>query len=204
MNNERQSIKQALKNYYLSKSLSDAQNKSLQALQKSLQQPLENVRPNKPFALQWVGSIAVSFLLLIIVFAYSHTPAVITAAYADVSTDATLYNGLQLPTSQWLSETNIVGVPQKYPVEMSKFCNLDQYKTTHLRIAGAEQGTMHLFFHHGGHPVHWLNRTGTIDEMNWKMIEVRDDLTVIVLYADNMRESAMQNILGEMLPELHA
>ena len=37
-----------------------------------------------------------------------------------------------------------------------------------------------------------------------KIIEVRDDLTVIVLYTDDMRESAMQNILGEMLPELQA
>ena len=204
MNNERQPIKQAVKNYYTSKSLSDAQNQSLQALQKTLQQSLENKHSNRPFALQWAGSIAASLLLFIIVFGYAHTPAVITAAYADMMRDADLNNGMQSTMSQWLSEKSIDGVPQKYPVEMSKFCKLDQYKTTHLRIAGAEQGTMHLFFHHGDRPMHWMNRTGTVDEMNWKMIEVREDLTVIVLYTDDMRESAMQNILGEMLPESQA
>lgn len=204
MNNKKQPIKQAVKTFYKSRSLSDTQHQSLQALQETLQQPPEESHSSRPFVLQWVGSIAASLLLFIIVLGYAHTPAVITAAYADMIIDADLNNGMQSTTSQWMSENSIGGVPQKYPVEMSKFCNLDQYKTTHLRIAGAEQGTMHLFFHHGNRPMHWLNLAGTVDEMNWKMIEVREDLTVIVLYTDDMRESAMQNILGEMLPELQA
>jgi len=204
MNSERQPIKQAVKTFYTSKPLSDTQQQSLQDIQQRLQQPQGNTHSNKPVGLQWLGSIAASFLLFIIVFGYAHTPAVITAAYADVLLDADLYNGMQSPMNQWLSENHIDGVPQKYPVEMSKFCKLDQYKTTHLRIAGAEQGTMHLFFHHGDRPMYWVNRTGTVDEMNWRMIEIREDMTVIVLYTDDMRESAMQNILGEMLPELQA
>ena len=204
MDNKKQPIKQAVKIYYTSKSLSDAQNQSLQELQKTLQPLQENTHLNKPFVLPWVGSIAASLLLFTIVFAYTHTPTVITAAYADIIIDAALDNGMQSTMSQWLSEKSIGTVPHKYSVEMSKFCNLDQYRTTHLRIAGVEQGTMHLFFHHGDRPVYWLNRTGTVDEMNWKMIEVRKDLTVIVLYTDDMRESAIQNILGEMLPRLQA
>jgi len=204
MNNERQSIKQAVKSYYTSKSLSDVQNQSLLALQKTLQPSKENTPSDKPFTLQWVGSIAASLLLFIIVFGYTYTPAVITAAYADVMIDADLNNGMQSTMSQWMSDNHIRGVPQRYSVEMSKFCNLDQYKTTHLRIAGSEQGIMHLFFHHGDSHMHQLKRTGTVDKMNWKMIEVRENLTVIVLYTDDMRESAMQNILGEMLPELQA
>lgn len=204
MNNEKQPIKQAIKTYYASKSLSDAQTQSLQAMQQLMQQAPGNKHSNRPYALQWVGSIAASLLLFIIVFSYAHTPAVVTAAYADMMIDADLNNGMQSTMSQWMSENSIDGVPQKYPVEMSKFCSLDKYKTTHLRIAGAEQGTMHLFFHHGGRPMHWLNRTGTVDKMNWKMIKVREDMTVIVLYTDDMRESAIQNILGEMLPELQA
>jgi len=204
MNNDRQPIKQAIKNYYSSKTLSDTQNQSLLSLQKTLQQTPEHTPPNRRFTIQWAGSIAASFLLLIMVFAYTHTPAVITAAYTDLNKDAILHNGLQLPASKWLSENNIAAVPQKYPVEMSKFCKLDQYKTTHLRIAGAEKGTLHLFFHHGKHPMHWLNRTGKVNKMNWKMIDIRDNLTVIVLYTDDMRESAIQNILSDMLPEFQA
>lgn len=45
-----------------------------------------------------------------------------------------------------MSENNIYEVPQEYLVEMIKRCNLVQYQTTHLPIAGAEQGMMHVFF----------------------------------------------------------
>jgi hypothetical protein len=43
-----------------------------------------------------------------------------------------------------------------------------------------------------------------VGEMNWKSIKVRNDLTVVVLYTKDMRDSAMQNILGGMFPELQA
>lgn len=199
----RQPLKQALKKYYASKSLSDSQLDSLQALQKN-QQQLESMGVNKPYALQWMGSVAAALLLFLMAFVYMHTPAVISDAYADMVKDASLNNQMQSSVRHWMNENSIGGVPQNYPVEMSKFCHLDKYETTHLRVAGAEQGTMHLFFHRGKRPIHWMNRSGSVDDMGWKMIEVREGLTVIVLYTHDMRASAIQAILSGMLPGLQA
>lgn len=200
MNNAKHPVKQAVKEFYAPKKLSDSQHQVLHTLQEKLQQ--EQTPSKIFFVLPWAGSIAASFLLFFVVFGFMQTPAVITAAYTDIRKDAGLNNGMPSILNQWMDENGIGSVPQKYPVEMSKFCSLNQYQTTHLRIAGSEQGMMHLFFHYGNRPMHWFNRTGTVDEMNWKLIKIREDLTVIVLYTDNMRESAIQNILEKMLPEL--
>jgi hypothetical protein len=202
MNNEKQPVKLAIKRYYAEKTLSDIQ---LQALQNTLQdylpQSQNSINSKRFITLQRLASIAASLLLFVIVYGYAHTPSVITSAYADIQLDAGINNGLQASISQWMSENRIRNVPLQYPVEMSKRCHLDEYKTTHMRIAGYERGTMHLFLHRGN-AMPWIKRTGTVGEMNWKLIKARDDLTVIVLYTRDMRESAIQNVLGEMFSEL--
>ena len=105
---------------------------------------------------------------------------------------------------QWLGENNIRPIPQKYPVEMSKFCKLDQYLTTHFRVAGVEQGKLHLFFHQGDRPVHWFNRKGELNSMNWRLLKVSENLTLIVLFTEDMREAAVEQILDKILPHLQA
>jgi len=195
-------VKAAVRAFYTSKLLSDNQQQSLDDLQQSLKTH-QSIRSNLTLLI-WTGSIAASLLLFITVFSYIQTPDLIIAAYADTLKDSNLNNGMETNMKEWMTDNHINSAPIKYPVEMSKICKLNQYKTTHLRIAGAEQGTMHIFFHNGEMSTHWRKSTGTIDELNWKLIKVRDKLTVIVFYTDDMRESAIQNILGEMLPELHA
>jgi len=202
MKDKRQPIKQAIKIFYASKHLSDTQYQKLQALQKKRQQP-QNIRSSKKtFISFWTASVAASLLMFTVTFSYMQPPMLITAAYADILKDADLHNGMQEKTHQWMNQYGIGNVPRKYHVEMSKFCNLNQYQASHLRIAGAEQGILHIFLHQGHRPIHWLNRTGTVNELNWKLIKVRDDLTLIVMHTDDMRETAIQHILGEMLPDL--
>lgn len=204
MNHKKLPIKQAIKAYYSARSLSDAQLQSLQRLQQSASQQQTETKPQRTSGFKWLTSIAASFLILAVFVTYLQTPAIITAAYADIKTDADTKNGLPSSMSQWMINNRIEHVPQKYKVEMSKFCQLQQHQTTHLRIAGATQGKMHLFFHHGDKPIHWLNRSGTDEQMNWKLVQVREDLSLIVMYTHDMREEAVRDILGEMLPELHA
>ena len=204
MNDRKQPVKVAVKAFYASRQLSDVQQQLLDELQQPQQQTIENTRSNNFFTRPWVGSIAASLLLFIVIFSYAYTPAVITAAYADTLQDAKLNNGMQVSMNQWMIDNRINGVPEEYPVEMSKFCNIDQYQTTHLRIAGVEQGVLHIFMHSGAISGVWGKYTGTIDEMNWKLIKIRDEMTLIVLYSNDMRDSAVQNILDEMLPELQA
>jgi len=199
MNNKRHPVKQAVKHYYAEKSLSEAQ---LYVLQKQLKRATRN-KFTYPGVIKWVGSLAASLVFFSIFFGYLQTPAVIGNAYADIKKDAEIYNGLQPSIVQWMNKNHIAAVPRQYPVEMSKFCQLDQYLTAHVRVAGVKQGNMHLFFHRGKVPLSWINRSGVLDRMNWKLLKVRDNLILIVLYSHDMREKAVQYILGEILPELH-
>lgn len=200
MNNKRHSVKQAIKDYYAGKSLSNAQ---FYELQKQLKKNIRNKFACRG-AIKWAGSLAASLVFFSMFFSYLQTPAVIGDAYADSKKDAEIHNGLQSSIVQWMNKNDIAAVPRQYPVEMSKFCQLDQYLTAHVRVAGVEQGKMHLFFYRGEAPLYWIDRSGVLDRMNWKLLKVRDNLTVIVLYSHDMREKAVQYILGEILPELHA
>ena len=204
MNNEKQAVKEALKEYYVGSSLSDEQLKSLQVMQNIPPQYSVQNNKNHYHVFKWMGSIAASIMLFVVLIGYLKTPEVISAAYVDAAKDARIHNGMQTSIAQWLSEINITSVPDKYPVEMSKFCKLNNYLTTHFRIAGVEQGELHLFFHHGSRPIYWFNSSGDIDDMKWKLVKVRDDLTLIVMYTSEMREKSVQFILDKMLPELLA
>lgn len=206
MSNTRQSVKQAVKNYYAERSLSDAQ---LQTLQQALnevetQNSIKRYGRSRSNVIKWASSLVASILLVMLALVYVQTPTVVTAAYADLSKDSGLSNGLQSSMQQWLGENGLGSVPQQYAVEMSKFCRLEQYLTTHIGIAGVEQGKLHLFFHQGERPVYWVNRTGVLQNMNWKLLKVGNDLTLIVMYTQDMRETAVEQILAEILPSLQA
>jgi len=203
MNNDKQVVKQALKTFYADKSLSDSQ---LQTLQQTLTSRLtkdgENITSDKNISvIKWLGSIAASFLIIWMTV-YLHTPQLVSSAYADIQKDESLNTGMPLAIKQWLDESNIASVPSQYPVEMSKFCRLDQSLTMHMRIAGKEQGELNVFFHHGEPRLFWFNGAGKLNDMNWRLLKVRKNLTLVVLYTQDMREKSVQHILNEMLPEL--
>ena len=204
----RHPFKQAVKAFYEDKTLSDVQMDALQkrlAEHEAVDEPIHQKpvsRYSKQSVYKWTGSMAASFLLFVVMMSYLQTPDLINFAYADIQKDVHLNNGMQSSMQQWLDENNIASVPALYPVEMSKFCRLDRALTTHLRIAGKEQGLLNVFFHQGARPLHWFGGAGTVDDMNWKLVKVRSDLTLVVLYSQDMREKSVLHILHEMLPEL--
>ncbi len=200
---KQQSIKQALKTFYANQSLS---NQQVAKLQKMLRQN-ETTPSNKNKTLgvlKWMAAMAVSLLMVVALMTYLQTPALITSAYADIYKDANLNNGMPASMRQWLTANKIADVPALFPVKMSKFCRLAGLVTTHLRIAGKQQGEMNVFFHHGDAELSLHSQSGKVDDMNWRLLKVRDDLTLIVLYTHDMREKSVNTILQAMLSELQA
>ena len=203
MMNKKQTLKLALKTYYANKRLSDRQ---LELVQQMLHTQAAQTTASSCSDIitsgtaKWLGALVVSLALLVVLLSYLQTPAVITDAYADVKKDASINNGMQTSMQQWMNENQIAVVPPQYTVEMSKFCRLDQYLTTHLRISGEQQEVVHLFFHYGKSSFGWRNKSGVMDKMNWKLLKARDNLTLIVLYSHEMREKTIQHILVQMLP----
>ena len=207
VNIKKEPLNQAVKKFYRRHSLSDKQlqtlfNQQIKAPTRSKKQLSDKRLFNKGMAI--AASFLVFFLLATVVFSRLQTPDIVTAAYADIKLDADLNNGMQTKLSQWMQKNHIAPVPQPYKVEMSKYCQLDNYKTTHLRIAGTERGTMHVFFHRGKQPFFLSNSSGVSENMNWQLIKVRDDLSLVVLRTADMREQAVKRILGGLLPELQA
>ncbi len=200
-----QAMKSALKAYYADKSLSTAQLDNLQSiLQQKTEQKVSRRFVKQPAVLAWLGTLAASLFLAVLLLSSWQTPALITSAYADIYKDANLKNGMQVSMQQWLAINGIAAVPIQFPVKMSKFCRLDQKLTMHLRIAGKEQGEMNVFFHRGEASLYWSDRSGRVDDMNWKLLKVADDLTLVVLYTQDMREKSVDFILDEMLAGLEA
>ena len=201
----KQPFQQAVKKFYKEKKLSDVQLEKMQRLFHQQEAGVSARYKNKKSLWVW-GLPAIFFVFALGYFKFPLivTPDVIQAAYADISKDSELHNGMAASMRQWLDENAIASIPQQYAVEMSKFCVLDRYLTTHLRIAGAEQGKLHLFFHQGKDLAGWKSRSGVLQRMNWKLLEVHTGLTLIVMYTHDMRESAVEQILDELLPHLQA
>jgi hypothetical protein len=201
MNSKKQSVKQSLKKHYENASLTDNQ---LLALQQTLNSHQKNKYKNFGInsILKWSSSVVVSVSLVVMILINFQTPQLVSSAYADIFKDANLNNGMQIPMQQWLSENNISNIPVEYKVIMSKFCRINNSVTTHLRIAGKKQGEMNVFFHPGHASKLWHANSGKVDDMNWKLVNVREDLSLIVLYTHDMREKSVQYILGKLLPEL--
>lgn len=154
--------------------------------------------------LRWIKHLAIAAsltLCLILTSLYWQTPILISAAYADINKDTHVENGFSSKHFQELRQMSIGRPPESMKVEMSKYCNLSNYQSTHFRIAGEQQGKVNIFFLSENKLHHWGKSEGMINELHWKLLYVHDNLTVIVLYTHDMKVSGVQNLLNSMLPE---
>jgi len=211
MNNDNvKPFKQAVNSYYKSKNLSAEKLQVLSELTENIESKSSN-KANKvaykyrPNIWAWSASaLAASFMIATLVIGYYQQPDIITAAYEDTIKDAELNNGFAQQHKDWIAVNQILPAPAEYPVEMSKFCDLNGEKTTHLRIAGQTQGKMNVFFKKGPQPYRLGKTSGKTENMRWRVLESNKDITVIVMYTEDMRENVVNNIITKMLPDLVA
>lgn len=210
MNNDAKPFKQAVSSYYRSKKMSAEKLQSLSALygQFERENVSKKVKPTHRNRLRvWsysASAIAASLIAAILFVSYQQQPELITAAYDDILKDANLNNGLAAQQKEWIAVNHIAPAPAEYKIEMSKFCELSGLKTTHLRIAGQLQGKVNIFFKKGPRPYRFGKTSGKKDSMYWKVLESKKDLTVILVYTEDMREKVVNNIINKMLPDLTA
>lgn len=153
---------------------------------------------------RWIKHLAIAAsltLCLILTSLYWQTPNLISAAYADINKDTHQDNGFSSEHFKWLRQFDIVQPPKTMKVEMTKYCNLSNYQSTHFRIAGKKQGKVDIFFLSEDKLRRWGKNEGMINDLHWKLLQVHDKLTVIVLYTQDMHASGVQKLLNTMLPE---
>lgn len=198
-------FKQAVKSHYESKGLSDEKLDKLSKLSEDFS--TESKVKNKSIYTRWslpISAVAASLIIAMVFLGVQREPEIITAAYNDILQDANLSNGYSQVQKDWIRVNNILPAPTDYNVEMSKFCNINGVKTTHLRIAGTHQGKMNVFFKKGNLPYRLSKSSGKTENMHWKVLESNKDITVIVMYTEDMRENVVNKIIGVMLPDLVA
>lgn len=119
----------------------------------------------------------------------------IKVAVKDINNDEEQHAGVILPVDSLITQTHIHYPPESMTVKMSKICNLDGNKTFHLKVAGEKQGEVHLFIKEGNFDLTPSSQNKT---MPWKLIKPRDNLSVLVLYTQDMNPANVDRLIQTM------
>jgi len=213
MKSDKIKLQHAVKFHYSEKSLYNKQQHDLKALQKKLMINTD-IKQNNFFnssrLICWMRynifapTMAITLMAAVFIFNFYQEPTIISAAYADVIQDKGLTNGLDKKSTDWMTNNQLLPVTDKFKVRMSKFCNINNNIIMHLRIDGKKKGAMNVFFHKSKQSITWKKKSGKKHKMQWKLIEVKEDLSLIEMYTSDMRQQSVDVILNAMLKELVA
>jgi len=150
--------------------------------------------------LRWavVAGLALMALLLTPLLK-SPAPDLVSAAISDIVNDDKQQVGMTLTLDEVLQASHLQPPPPSMAVAMSKYCQLNGNKTTHLKIAGAKQGYVHLFIRQGNfEATGWQADDRSSSPMPWRLLKPRKDLTVLVLYTRDMNPASVDTLLQTM------
>ena len=119
----------------------------------------------------------------------------INVAVRDIGNDEKQHAGIILPVELLIAQAYIHYPPKSMTVKMSKMCDLDGNKTIHLKVAGEKQGEVHLFIKEGNFDLKPSSQNKT---MPWKLIKPRDNLSVLVLYTQDMNPANVDRLIQTM------
>ena len=159
--------------------------------------PTKNAWPAKRLL-----AVAAAFTLalgVVLVNYYPATPALVNAALRDIHNDEAQGIGVTVPVSL-VAEIEKVKLPPPFmPVEMTKYCNLVGHQTLHVKVSGEKQGKVHLFMTNEGFDLRfWQARQGAMHSMPWRLIKPRGDLSVLVLYTEDMNPANVDKLIQAM------
>lgn len=148
----------------------------------------------------WLAATAASLLLAAFVLRIGFsTPTVIEAALADIVADEKHQAGVSITMDSILATTHIRPPIDSMLVRMTKYCSLNRDKTIHMQIAGTKQGSVHLFVKEGQFDKQlWQDNSGQSNEMEWKIIKPRHNLSVLVLRTTDMNPENVERLIQHM------
>lgn len=122
----------------------------------------------------------------------------ISIAINDINKDKKQHVGITLPMELLVKQANIHLPPDSMPIEMIKLCNLNGNKTTHIKVAGTKQGAVHLFIKEGDFNASLWESTHNPPTMPWRLIKPRNDLSVLVVYTEDMNPASVDKLIQTM------
>ena len=134
----------------------------------------------------------------ILVNNHSTSQDLITIAINDINKDEKHHVGITLPIELVVKQANIHLPPESMPVAMTKLCNLNGNKTTHIKVAGAKQGAVHLFIKMGDFDASLWESKDNTPAMPWRLIKPRHDLSVLVVFTEDMNPASVDKLIQTM------
>lgn len=154
---------------------------------------------NKPAKYILVAASLVCLVLGTILINRVSTPVdLISIAINDINKDEKSHTGITLPLELMVKQVNVQLPPESMPVEMTKLCNLNGNKTMHIKVAGANRGAVHLFIKKGDFDASLWESATNVPIMPWRLIKPRQDLSVLVVYTEDMDPASVDNLLQTM------
>jgi len=143
-----------------------------------------------------VASFALAFFVSIQIL---KTPTFVDAAVNDIISDGKSNIGLSIPLEAILVRHDIQLPPATMPIKMTKFCTIDNLKTTHIQVNGKDKGEVHLFIKQGEFDTtFWQAQQGEVVAMPWKLIKSEKDLSILVLYSADMNPGKVEIMIQKM------
>ena len=170
-------------------------------LQENWQQQLNQPKRKRPLTPLRIAFASLTLVIVAVISATvgQQTPTVVLAAYQDIEKDKLLNIGISVPKQVWLTQHQIHAPLNEMKIEMTKFCNIAQHHTVHLKIAGKERGNVHIFLYQGDlNPAFWQKSRGDINTMPWRILQPRKDLSVLVLYSSDMDSVNVDRLIDAM------
>ncbi|WP_455218501.1 DUF3379 family protein [Kaarinaea lacus] len=156
-------------------------------------------RSNKPVKYILVAASLFGIIIGTVLVNNLSTPDdLISIAINDINKDEKQHIGVTLPVESVLKQANIHLPPDSMPIEMAKLCNLSGNKTTHIKVAGAKQGAVHLFIRAGDFDASLWQSENNKPAMPWRLIKPRNDLSVLVVYTEDMNPASVDKLIHTM------
>lgn len=154
---------------------------------------------HKPAKYLFIAASLAGIILGTVLVNHLITPNdLITIAINDINNDEKHHVGITLPVDLLIKQAKIQLPPDSMPIEMTKLCNLKGNKTTHIKVAGVKQGAVHLFIKQGDFDASLWESANSSTEMPWKLIKPRTDLSVLVVYTEDMNPASVDQLIQTM------
>ena len=89
--------------------------------------------------------------------------------------------------------------PASMPIKMTKFCTLGGLKTMHMQVNNEDKGEVHFFIRQGEFDIaFWQANQSDEAVMPWKLIKSGRDLSVLVLYSNDMNPDNVTHLIQKM------
>ena len=144
------------------------------------------------------GVVGLTFAVLLFNL-INATPKILSMAVNDIRSDAQQNIGISIPMDVLMQWGNVNLPPVSMPLKMTKYCRLGVNETIHVHVDGARHGEVHLFIRRGDFDIaFWQARQGKINSMPWRLLKPSDDLSVLVLYTQDMNPANVDKLLRAM------